>query len=337
MGHHKDLSLDERIAIRLEHANGKSRRAIGRLLNRAASTISRELRRLVGQFDEYRPDAAARQARQLRHKPRVPRKLSDDVRWDAVAAQVLEGWSPQQIAIRLKRENPDDSKARMVAETIYKAIYLQPRGALRQELISALRQGRSARKPRSQGKDRRSQIPDMKSIHVRPQEIEKRLVPGHWEGDLIKGAGNRSSVGTLVERMSGFLVLVPMISARAEDTLESFGEALETIPKAMRKTMTYDQGREMTYHAALTKRTGVAVYFADPHSPWQRGSNENTNGLLRQYLPKGTNLASFTQNELNAIALRLNTRPRVRLDGKTPLEVYTELIQLDQTPMNGMH
>jgi IS30 family transposase len=337
MGQHKDLSLDERIAIRLEHANGKSRRAIGRLLNRAASTISRELRRLVGQFDEYRPDAAARQARQLRHKPRVPRKLSDDVRWDAVKAQVLEGWSPQQIAIRLKRENPDDSKARMVAETIYKAIYLQPRGALRQELISALRQGRSARKPRSQGKDRRSQITDMKSIHIRPAEIEKRLVPGHWEGDLIKGAGNRSSVGTLVERMSGFLVLVPMISARAEDTLESFGEALETIPKALRKTMTYDQGREMAYHAALTKRTGVAVYFADPHSPWQRGSNENTNGLLRQYLPKGTNLASFNQDELNAIALRLNTRPRVRLDGRTPLEVYTELIQLDQTPMNGMH
>jgi IS30 family transposase len=337
MGHHKDLNLDERISIRFEHARGTSRRAIGRLLNRSASTISRELRRLIGQFDEYRPDAAARQARQLRGKPRVPRKLSDAVRWDAVKAQLGEGWSPQQIAIRLKRENPNDSKARMAAETIYKAIYLQPRGALRKELISALRQGRSARKPRSQGKDRRNQIPDMKSIHVRPAEIETRLVPGHWEGDLIKGAGNRSSVGTLVERMSGFLVLASMVSARADDTLESFGKALETIPKALRKTMTYDQGREMTYHAALTKRTGVAVYFADPHSPWQRGSNENTNGLLRQYLPKGTNLASFSQDELNAIALRINTRPRVRLDGRTPLEVYTELIQLDQTPMNGIH
>jgi transposase, IS30 family len=336
MGHHKDLSLDERIEIRLGHASGKSRRAIGRSLNRAGSTISRELRRLTGRFEDYRPDAAARQARHLRRKPRVPRKLSDVVRWDAVKAQLGQGWSPQQIAIRLKRENPDDSKAHMAAETIYKAIYLQPRGALRQELISSLRQGRSARKPRSQGKDRRGQIPDMKSIHIRPPEIETRLVPGHWEGDLIKGAGNRSSVGTLVERMSGFLVLASMVSARAGDTLESFGEALETIPKALRKTMTYDQGREMAYHAALTKRTGVAVYFADPHAPWQRGSNENTNGLLRQYLPKGTNLASITQDQLNEIALRLNTRPRVRLEGRTPLEVYTEMIQLDQTPMNGM-
>ena len=337
MAHHKELTLDERIEIRLCYAAGQSRRSIGRLLNRSASTISRELRRVTGDAGDYRPDAANRQARRLRRKPRVVRKLEDVVRWTAIQTQLGEGWSPQQIALRLRRDHPENGKACVAAETIYKAIYLQPRGGLREQLIGALRQSRNARKPRSQGQDRRGQIADMQTIHIRPPEIETRLVPGHWEGDLIKGAANRSSVGTLVERTTGFVVLVPMKTARADDTLESFGEALESIPKALRKTMTYDQGREMAYHAALTKRTGVAIYFADPHSPWQRGSNENTNGLLRQYLPKGTNLATFTQDDLNEIALKLNTRPRQRLDGRTPLEVYSELIQLEQTPMTGMH
>jgi IS30 family transposase len=171
----------------------------------------------------------------------------------------------------------------------------------------------------------------MQSIHVRPPEVESRLIPGHWEGDLIKGAGNRSSVGTLVERSTGFVVLAKMSSASAADALESFATALETIPPALRKTLTYDQGREMSYHAALTLRTGVQVYFADPHSPWQRGSNENINGLLRQYLPKGTDLADYTQDELNLIAHSLNTRPRKRHKFRTPLELYNQIIQLDQT------
>src|SRR5690606_25972223 len=156
----------------------------------------------------------------------------------------------------------------------------------------------------------RGQIPNLQSIHVRPPEVTDRLIPGHWEGDLIKGAGNRSSVGTLVERTSGFVVLAKMSSATAADALQAFGDALERIPPALRKTMTYDRGKEMTYHDALTLRTGVAVYFADPHSPWQRGSNENTNGLLRQYLPKGTDLSIYSQDQLNQIALSLNTRPR---------------------------
>jgi len=336
MGQHQELSLDERIEIQVRRGQGATLAAIGRVLDRAASTISRELRRLRGDAAGYRADAASRHARALRHKPRVIRKLAGMGRWRVLDAQLRQGWSPRQVALRLRRDNPTDAKAHVSHETIYKAIYLVPRGELRRELIGCLRQGRSARKPRTRGEDRRGKIPDMQSIHVRPPEVADRLIPGHWEGDLIKGAGNRSSVGTLVERMTGFVVLAKMTSARAADALEGFAQALETVPKALRKTLTYDQGREMTYHAALTQRTGVAVYFADPHSPWQRGSNENINGLLRQYLPKGTNLAVYSQDELNAIALSLNTRPRERFAGQTPLERYTEIIQLDQAPTGVM-
>ncbi|EQD78509.1 integrase catalytic subunit [mine drainage metagenome] len=163
------------------------------------------------------------------------------------------------------------------------------------------------------------------------------MVPGHWEGDLIKGTGNRSSVGTLVERSSGFVVLAKMSSATAADALVSFSQALQRIPAALRKTLTYDQGKEMSYHDALTLRTGVAVYFADPHSPWQRGSNENTNGLLRQYLPKGTDLSVYSQDELNQIALSLNTRPRQRHGFHTPLQVYNEHLRLAEATLGTMH
>jgi IS30 family transposase len=238
------------------------------------------------------------------------------------------GWSPEQISETLKKEGVETF--RVSHETIYKAIYVFPRGEVRKELIGLLRQGRSTRKPRTRGQDRRNAIPNMQSIHIRPPEAEDRQIPGHWEGDLIKGAGNRSSVGTLVERMSGFTALAKMPNATAGAALESFGTALETIPPCLRKTMTYDQGREMAYHEALTARTGVAVYFADPHAPWQRGSNENTNGLLRQYLPKGTDLSIYSQDDLNRIVYSLNTRPRKRLNWRTPLEVYTEMIALDQ-------
>jgi IS30 family transposase len=215
-------------------------------------------------------------------------------------------------------------------ETIYTAIYLIPRGELRKGLVASLRHGHGTRKPRARGVDRRGRIPDMQSIHVRPPEVEDRLIPGHWEGDLIKGAGNRSSVGTLVERTSGFMVLAKMSSASGADALASFGKALESIPEALRKTLTYDQGKEMSYHAALTLRTGVQVYFADPHRPWQRGSNENTNGLLRQYMPKGTDLSVYSQDELNQISLSLNSRPRQRHGFRTPLQVYNELLALAQ-------
>ena len=332
---YQELALDERIEIQRRREAGDSLRAIARSLQRAPSTISRELQRL--RAGDYRAQRAHRHARIARHRARVPRKLEDPRLWACVAQQLRAGWSPQQIAGFLQRTSLDQRHAYVSHETIYTAIYVQPRGALRTELIACLRQGRSTRKPRARGTDRRGTIPDMQSIHVRPPEVADRLIPGHWEGDLIKGAGNRSAVGTLVERTSGFVVLAQMPSARADDALESFGTALEGIPPALRKTLTYDQGKEMSAHAALTRRTGVAVYFADPHSPWQRGSNENINGLLRQYLPKGTDLSGYSQAALNEIALSLNTRPRQRHGFRTPLEVYTEHLQQAEMAVHATH
>jgi IS30 family transposase len=202
-----------------------------------------------------------------------------------------------------------------------------PRGSLKKELIACLRQGKGKRRPRSRGKDRRRQIPDLVSIHLRPPEIEDRLMPGHWEGDLIMGASNRSAVGTLVERTTRFVILVKMDGTTATDAMVGFSDKLNRVPRSLRLSMTYDQGSEMVKHAEITQRTGTAIYFADPHSPWQRGSNENTNGLLRQYLPKGTDLSTYTQEELDEIADSLNTRPRETLNAKTPLEVYAEVLQ----------
>ena len=331
-----ELDLDERVEIQRRLEAGDSLRAIGRSLMRSASTISRERQR-ANDAQAYRAQIAHKRARTLRHEPRVARKLSDPALFAAVQEHLRAGWSPQQIAGILAKASSDEARDRVSHETIYTAIYVQPRGELRSELIACLRQGRSTRKPRSRGTDRRGKIPDMQSIHVRPPEVADRLIPGHWEGDLIKGAGNRSSIGTLVERTSGFVVLAKMSSASAADALHSFGAALERIPVAVRKTLTYDQGKEMSYHAALTVRTGVAVYFADPHSPWQRGSNENANGLLRQYLPKGTDLSIYSQDELNQIALSLNTRPRARHDFRSPLQIYNEHLQLAEAQLGLTH
>src|SRR5450755_1137848 len=235
-----------------------------------------------------------------------------------------EGWSPEQIAGRLKRAWPDDQSKTVSHETIYTALYAMPRGGLRKDLIACLRHGRAKRRPRSRGHDRRGQISDMLSLHVRPPEVEDRLVPGHWEGDLIKGARNQSAVGTLVERTSRLVLLARMEGATAEAALAGFTCILNRVHMPMRKTLTYDQGKEMSRHKDLTAVTGVAVYFADPHSPWQRGSNENTNGLLRHYLPKGTDLSGLTQEELDAIARKLNTRPRKLHGFRSPIEVYDE-------------
>jgi IS30 family transposase len=329
MKSHTKLHLGDRIEIADYHSKGLGCRAISRLMARSCSTISVELRRLSGCQTTYDAVQADAQATQRRCRARFARKLSDEPLWSRIRGWLLNGLSPEQIAGQLKVGN--GGKSVVSPETIYQAIYLIPRGELRKDLIACMRQGRSTRRPRTRGKDRRGKISDMQSIHIRPPEVESRQIPGHWEGDLIKGARNQSSVGTLVERTTGFVVLVKMSSATAADALESFAVALETIPPALRKTLTYDQGREMSYHTALTLRTGVEVFFADPHSPWQRGSNENTNGLLRQYLPKGTDLSTYSQDELNIIAHSLNTRPRKRHKFRTPLELYNNIIQLDQT------
>jgi IS30 family transposase len=210
-------------------------------------------------------------------------------------------------------------------ETIYAALYVLPRGALRSELLAALRQARKARRPRARGIDRRGQIPNMTPIAERPAEVVTRTVPGHWEGDLIKGARNGSAVGTLVERTTRLVILARMEGTDARSARQGFTKKLRHVPALLRKTLTYDRGKEMAEHERLAQRLALQIFFADPYSPWQRGTNENTNGLLRQYLPKGTDLSGYTQRELNAIAHRLNTRPRKCLNFATPLEVYAHL------------
>jgi IS30 family transposase len=218
--------------------------------------------------------------------------------------------------------NPDEPTLRVCHETIYTALYAMPRGELRTELIACLRQARKSRRPRARGEDRRGTIPNMTSIHLRPPEVDERIIPGHWEGDLIKGVRNASAIGTLVERTSLFVTLAKMDNASAEAAVAGFGTVLNRIDVQRRLSMTYDQGREMAQHARLSDLTGVKVYFADPHSPWQRGINENTNGLLRQYFPKGTDLSVFSQKQLDAIAWQLNTRPRKTLGWQCPAELF---------------
>ncbi len=211
---------------------------------------------------------------------------------------------------------------RLCHETIYQAIYVMPKGKLRTETIALLRFGHNKRRPRARGSDRRGQIPNMTSIDQRPDDIAERLVPGHWEGDHIKGAFNRSQVGTLVERKTRFVALVKLSDGTAQTTADGFGTILNRFDVDMRRSLTYDQGREMAQHAKLTEDTGIKVYFAHPHSPWERGQNENTNGLLRQYLPKGEDLSVFSQQELDDVAWKLNTRPRKTLGWKCLAELF---------------
>jgi IS30 family transposase len=248
------------------------------------------------------------------------------VAWSVVLTLLVWKWSPQQISGTLKRMWPNDPTLHVSHETIYTAIYAQPRGELRRQLIACLRHGHSTRLSRTRGTDRRGQIPDMVSIHVRPPEVEDRVMPGHWEGDFIKGAGNKSSVGVLVERSSRLVLLAKMEDATAASALAGFTANLNSIAAPLRQSFTYDQGKEMTRHRELTAATGVKVYFCDPHSPWQRGTCENTNGLLRQYLPKGTDLSIYSQDELDAIADSLNRRPRATHDFRSPLEVFATML-----------
>lgn len=329
------LSNSERNFIQLALSQQLKPTQIARELNRSCSTITRELKRngwtpppkvksrgrpsLSG---GYCAQNAHQRALQGRQKPRVGKRLvPGNFLWTKMLEYLKIGYSPEQLSATLKKLYPEDSNLQLSHETIYTAIYAMPRGELRKEVIGWLRQGHTKRRPRSQGVDRRGQIPDMVSIHQRPAEVEERIIPGHWEGDLIKGAYNRSSIGTLVERTTLFTVLAKMPDAKAVSAVDGFSHVLNRIEAQRRLSVTYDRGREMSEHQRLTEQTGVKVYFADPHSPWQRGINENTNGLLRQYFPKGTDLSHFTQEQLDAIAYSLNTRPRKSLGFKCPLEM----------------
>ena len=331
---YSQLGYEERQTIAISREQGLGIRAIARVLNRSASTISREIARNGGGGAYSCRFAQQRHVRKRRHG-RPPSKLVvGNTLFASVQTLLQQRWSPQQIAGHLAKLHTHESALRVSHETIYNVIYAQPRGELRGDLIACLRLARTKRWPRSRGEDRRGQMADLLSIHVRPPEIEDRQFPGHWEGDLVKGAGNLSAVGTLVERSTRLLMLVRLPHpnpATAAHVLQAFTDKLNAIAQPMRKTLTYDRGREMAHHVQLTTNTGVAVYFCDPHSPWQRGTNENTNGLVRQYLPKGTDLSGYSQQQLDAIADEMNGRPRKTLDWATPLEVYAQwLTRLDQ-------
>jgi transposase, IS30 family len=316
------LSLAERVEIRVGVERGWSYRQIGAGLGRAASTICREVAAGGGR-DGYRPVACHERAQAAARRPK-PRKLADPALRAEVASRLQKLHSPQQIAGYL-RERQDGSLGYVSHETIYKSLYVQGRGELRRELARCLRSGRTAR--RAQGRtERRGHIPGMVMISERPAEAEDRAVPGHWEGDLIVGANGKSRIATLVERSTRYVLLARIDDARAETVAAALTARAAALPAHLWRSLTWDQGREMTGHAKFTVATGIPVYFCDPHSPWQRGSNENTNGLLRQYFPKGTSLAGYTQDDLDTVAISLNTRPRQTLSWQTPAERLQALL-----------
>ena len=327
------LRAEERRVISSMKMLGQSMRAMARVLSRPASTISRELGRNSCATLGYTSDSAAVLHARRRSAAKPAAKLdARSLTWSTVLTLLDWKWSPQQIAATLKRAHPEQPERHVSHESIYTAIYAQPRGELRRQLVACLRQGRSTRMPRTRGTDRRGRIADMVSIHVRPPEVDDRVMPGHWEGDFIKGAANRSSVGVLVERTSRLVLLAKMQDATAASALAGFTAKLGSIAGPLRQSLTYDQGKEMARHRDLTARTGVAVYFCDPHSPWQRGTCENTNGLLRQYLPKGSDLSIFSQDALDAIADSLNNRPRATHNWLTPLEVFAQTLAGSHQP-----
>ena len=235
-------------------------------------------------------------------------------------------WSPVQIAETLKTDYPTDTTMRVSPEAIYTYLYVLPRGTLKKELLSCLRQNRKHRHKQRRGVEVKRKLEDMLSIEERPKEVEDRTIPGHWEGDLIVGKNNRSALGTLVERTTRTTILIPVKSKSADDVAKAFAKEVKKLPQQMRLTMTYDQGREMANHKLFTNITGVTVYFAHPRSPWERGTNENTNGLIRQFFPKGTDFTKVSRYEVKRAQHLLNGRPRKTLNFQTPYEVFNQLI-----------
>jgi len=320
------LSFVEREEIFAGICGGESDSQIGRRLGRHRSTIGREIAR-CGARRGYRPLRAERIAEQLARRPKVTKLAGCPRLLAAVEEGLARRWSPQQIAERLRVDHPGEEVMRISHETIYRSLYVQSRGELRRQLTAQLRSGRSTR--RSRGRvELRGRIVDMVSIAQRPPEVDARRVPGHWEGDLLMGAAGKSAIATLVERHTRYVLLARLGHDRTTaHVTDALGRRIKALPAHLVKSLTWDQGRELAAHKRFTEDTGMQVYFCDPHSPWQRGSNENTNGLLRQYLPRTFDLAEFGQIELDEIAAELNGRPRKTLDWATPAERMEALLR----------
>lgn len=315
------LSLCEREEIALSLVRGKSFRAIGRALGRAPSTISREVAANGGRH-RYRAIRGELSSKKRHLRPRLTKLESTPELRRFVEMSLEKRWSPQQISAQLVRDFPTDKAMRISHETIYASLFIQTRGVLRRELTRYLRSGRARRRPQTRLKHQ-GRIPNMVMISDRPPEAEDRAVPGHWEGDLIIGRGGKSAIATLVERRSRYVILARLPHGRgAEQVRTAIAREVLQLPHGLRKSLTWDQGKEMADHIQLKLETAMDVYFCDPHSPWQRGSNENTNGLLRQYFPKATNLADHSQAHLDHVARELNGRPRQTLGWLKPYEVF---------------
>jgi IS30 family transposase/transposase len=325
--HPRFLDVTERETIADMHRAGHSLRAIGRALGRAASTIKREIdaRAVDG---VYRPHRAQRAWASSRSRPKTSKLAADGPLRRYVADKLRERWSPEQISHAMVIAFPDDESMRVSPETIYQAIYVQARGGLRREIAVALRSGRTHRKPRRSLQQRtRRFIDEMVMISERPAEVADRAVPGHWEGDLIVGPRSESAIVTLVERSTRYVMLGHLPSGHtAGQVRDVLVPLIATLPEHLRGSLTWDQGCEMAAHKQFTVATGVPVYFCDPHSPWQRGSNENTNGLLRQYFPKSTDLSIHSAEDLEHVAQQLNSRPRKTLGWATPGERLRDLL-----------
>ena len=321
------LSTTEREEISRGLADGQSLRALARCLGRAPSTISREVHRHGGRA-AYRAHRADRRAWGWARRPKAGRLAR---RWRlrrAVAAKLRRQWSPQQISGWLRKTYPRHPEMQVSHETIYRSLFVQSRGALKRELLQHLRRQGSTRRARAAKRvgHHPGHIVDAVSIRERPADVEDRAVPGHWEGDLLMGARRASQIATLVERQSRYVILVRIPKGDTTTVVRALARRVQRLPAGLMKSLTWDRGTELAGHRAFTVATDVGVYFCDPHSPWQRGSNENTNGLLRQYFPKGTDLSPYTQAQLDAIALRLNTRPRMTLGYRTPADKLAEIV-----------
>lgn len=319
------LSISEREEISRGLVNGLGIRELARNLNRSPSTICREIKRNGGTA-RYRAVKADKMAYRRARRPKEYLFLKYNELRELIKTKLKDYWSPQQISAWLKLTYPDNPKMQVSHETIYKSLYIQSRGLFRKEMKSYLRSRRKTRRAKNHKGGLRGQIPDMVSISQRPAEVEDRAIPGHWEGDLIQG-GNNSFIATIVERQTRFVVLAKVTGKETETVVKAISKQMMKFPRLLRKSLTWDRGSELKAHKKFSMATDMDVYFCDPHSPWQRGSNENTNRLLRDFFPKKTDLGGYTQKQLNDVASRLNNRPRETLDFLSPAVKMNELLQ----------